>query len=403
MRALDRTHRLARRLAEPLTELLVVATEITQRTIMPTKTAASRGSKQNSSTGTGKPNDSPPLLSHGAEQLSSVVIDAYNADMRTSDGFVGDRASKRAFQAILDDWRERVRQAGDDPFGDTPTDEISKKQMDKLLTDGDAEAAGIIHGTIEEFAQEFAAVIRRFLRLKEWKNTERIVVGGGLRQSRIGELAIGRTAIVLKAAGHAIEMRPIENPPDHAGLIGSVHLVPAWILAGHDSVLAVDIGGSNIRAGLVELHSKKKPDLSEASVAHFELWRHREDAPKREDAVARLIEMLKDLIKRAQKEGHTLAPFIGIGCPGVIRPDGSIERGGQNLPGNWESKSFNLPQLLQEAIPKVGEHETVVVMHNDAVVQGLSELPRMQDVTHWGVLTIGTGLGNAHFTNRPSR
>jgi hypothetical protein len=42
----------------------------------------------------------------------------------------------------------------------------------------------------------------------------------------------------------------------------------------------------------------------------------------------------------------------------------------------------------------------VVVMHNDAVVQGLSELPWMQDVKHWAVMTIGTGLGNAHYTNR---
>jgi glucokinase len=24
----------------------------------------------------------------------------------------------------------------------------------------------------------------------------------------------------------------------------------------------------------------------------------------------------------------------------------------------------------------------------------------MQDVKHWAVMTIGTGLGNAHFTNR---
>ena len=40
-------------------------------------------------------------------------------------------------------------------------------------------------------------------------------------------------------------------------------------------------------------------------------------------------------------------------------------------------------------------------MHNDAVVQGLSEVPNMQDVETWAVLTIGTGLGNAHFTNRP--
>ena len=39
-------------------------------------------------------------------------------------------------------------------------------------------------------------------------------------------------------------------------------------------------------------------------------------------------------------------------------------------------------------------------MHNDAVVQGLSQVPFMQDVQHWAVLTIGTGLGNAHFSNR---
>ena len=39
-------------------------------------------------------------------------------------------------------------------------------------------------------------------------------------------------------------------------------------------------------------------------------------------------------------------------------------------------------------------------MHNDGVAQGLSEVPFMQDVDHWGVLTIGTGLGNARFTNR---
>jgi len=39
-------------------------------------------------------------------------------------------------------------------------------------------------------------------------------------------------------------------------------------------------------------------------------------------------------------------------------------------------------------------------MHNDGVAQGLSEAPFMQDVECWGVLTIGTGLGNARFTNR---
>jgi predicted NBD/HSP70 family sugar kinase len=341
---------------------------------------------------------SPDLLAHGAEILSHVTVDAYNAELRTPEGFVGDRASKRAFQAILDDWRDRVRKMGEDPLGEQPSEELSKKQLDKVLLEGDPEAAGMVHSAIEEFAQEFAAVIRRFLRLKEWKDVERIVVGGGLRQSRIGELAIGRTAVALKARGHAVELRPIRHAPDHAGLIGCIHLVPSWILAGHDSILAVDIGGSNIRAGIVQFEAKKK--RLDASVHRLELWRHSDDAPKREDAVERLIEFLHDLVKRAHKDGLTLAPFIGIGCPGVIRADGSIERGGQNLPGNWEAKDFNLPQKLREALPTIDDHETVVVMHNDAVVQGLSELPWMQDVKHWAVMTIGTGLGNAHYTNR---
>lgn len=340
------------------------------------------------------------LPAHGAEELSGVTVDAYNAELRHAEGFVGDRASKRAFQSILDDWRDRMREMGEDPLGETPSEEISKKQLDKVLMEGDAEAAGMIHSAIEEFAQEFATVIRRFLRLKDWKETERIVVGGGLRQSRIGELAIGRTAVALKAAGHDVELRPIRHPSDHAGLIGCVHLVPSWTLAGFDGILAADIGGSNIRAGIVELPEKKKSAPAEATVGRLELWCHREEAPTRDEAVARLVEFLLGLIKRAEKDKLTLAPFIGIGCPGVVRPDGSIERGGQNLPGNWESKTFNLPQTLRESIPTIGEHETVIVMHNDAVVQGLSELPWMQDVERWGVMTIGTGLGNAHFTNR---
>jgi predicted NBD/HSP70 family sugar kinase len=163
----------------------------------------------------------------------------------------------------------------------------------------------------------------------------------------------------------------------------------------------VDIGGTNIRAGVVELNLKKASDLSKASVWKFELWRHGDEKKlKREDAVDELIDMLKGLITRAGKEGLRLAPFIGMGCPGIIESDGTIDRGAQNLPGNWESSRFNLPLSLHKAIPKIGDHETAVLLHNDAVVQGLSEVPFMRDVKRWGALTIGTGLGNARFTNR---
>ena len=55
-----------------------------------------------------------------------------------------------------------------------------------------------------------------------------------------------------------------------------------------------------------------------------------------------------------------------------------------------------------EARQEILDHDTVTIMHNDAMVQGLSERPFMDDVEHWGVLTIGTGLGNARFSNRRS-
>jgi predicted NBD/HSP70 family sugar kinase len=222
-----------------------------------------------------------------------------------------------------------------------------------------------------------------------------------MRASRIGELAVGRVSVILKAEDIAIDLVPIRHDPDEAGLLGSAHLVPTWMLKGHDAIMAVDIGGTNIRAGVVQLNLKRAADLSKASVGRFELWRHADEKGiTREEAVDRLANMLQRLIDRAEKDGLRLTPFIGIGCPGIIEKDGSIARGAQNLPGNWASSKFNLPTRLLEAIPKIGDHATTVLMHNDAVVQGLSEVPFMQDVTRWGVLTIGTGLGNARYTNR---
>src|ERR1700712_2301 len=337
---------------------------------------------------------------HGVSRLPSVDIDSYNIELKDEDGFLGDRASKGAFQEILDGWRKPLKKNGEDPFGKKSSDEISKSTLDAVLTGDDVMAAAVVHSAIEDFAQELAFVTRRFIKTKAWAGTERIVVGGGFRQSRIGELAIARTDILLKAEGLKVEMVPIRFHPDEAGLIGCLHLAPSWIFQAHDSILAVDIGGSNIRCGVVESRWKKSPDLSKAAVWKSELWRQADDEPTREGAVKRLVKMLKDLIAEADTEGLKLAPFIGISCPGVIDAEGSIEKGAQNLPGNWESSKFNLPALLAEAIPEIGGPDTAVLMHNDGVAQGLSEVPFMQDVECWGVLTIGTGLGNARFTNR---
>lgn len=347
--------------------------------------------------------DLPVITEHGAKLLPSVEVDSYNLEIRDDEGFVGDRASRSAFNAIMEEWREPLRKLGGDPLGDEKTEDVSKKKLDELLANGDPEAGGLIHSAIEAFANELEAVIRRFLKTASWRDTEAIVIGGGFRESRVGELAIGRAGVLLKAGGTNIDIALIRNHPDEAGLIGAAHLMPSWTLEGFDGILAVDIGGTNIRAGVVELNLKKSTKLEKAKVWKSELWRHGDEKTKRDEAVDQLVDMLKDLIKSAGKGKINLAPVIGIGCPGLITPNGSIEAGAQNLPGNWEAKSFNLPASIRDAIPEIGGHETAVVMHNDAVVQGLSELPVMRDYVHWAALTIGTGLGNVRFTTRQKR
>jgi predicted NBD/HSP70 family sugar kinase len=338
---------------------------------------------------------------HGAAALPSVIVETYNAELRDTEGFIGDRASNRAFRAILEDLRERLRQVGEDPLGDTPTDDLSKKKLDRVLGEGEPEAAAVVQGAIEAFATELSTVIARLLKIKGWRDVTRIAVGGGLRASRIGELMIGRAAVILKAAGHAIDLVPIHHLPDEAALIGAAHLMPPWMLAGHDAILAVDIGGSNVRVGVVELRRKRAKDLSKTVVQAMELWRYADDTtkPTRNQAIERIGEMLNRLVKASERT-LALAPFIGVACPGLIAGDGRIERGGQNLPGDWEGRRFNVPARLHELVPRIGDDETMVLMHNDAVVQGLSELPFVGDAKHWGVLTIGTGLGNAAFSTR---
>ena len=341
----------------------------------------------------------PAIIQHGWHVLPHVIVDAYNEELKDEDGFLGDRASKGAFRDILDRWRKDVARNGDDPFGDTPTWALTKSQLDKHLGGDDAVAAGLVHSAVEEFAGELATVARRFLALDEWKNTEHIVVGGGLSGSHIGKIAIGRTLVLLKEKGFDVGMSSITNHPDEAGLLGGLELAPSWILDGHDAIIAADIGGTNLRVGIVQLKIKKG-DITKAGIWKSSLWRHKDDDPTRDDAVARMAAMTEKLVEAAGEKKLRVAPFIAVGCPGLITRDGTIEKGAQNLPGDWEEHDFSLSTELARQLPLINGHEPLFVIHNDAVVQGLSETANMQEMDHWGIFTIGTGLGNARFTNR---
>src|SRR5436190_23072226 len=170
----------------------------------------------------------PALGRHGAKTLPAVEVDSYNLELKDDEGFLGDRASRQAFHAILENWRKPLRKLGEDPFGETPSDDLSRPKLDVVLKEGDVEAAVVIQSAIEDYAQELAVVVRRFLKAKAWAGTDRIVMGGGFRESRIGQLAIARANLILRADGIRVDMVPIHNNPDEAALIGCLFLAPAW-------------------------------------------------------------------------------------------------------------------------------------------------------------------------------
>jgi hypothetical protein len=338
---------------------------------------------------------------HGARELPTVLVEGYSLQLRDKDGFIGDQASQTAFRELLERWRRRRRKKGRDPLGAKHSKDLSKSTLDAALkTRQSSEATDVVHGAIEEFAEELAWVIERFLGQPSWQGVERIVIGGGFPESDVGERAVLQAAAILQHMGIDVQLARIGHETDDGGLLGWVHLAPLPLLKGNDAILAIDIGGTNVRCGIVKLRRRRAKDLSKAKVLRREKWRHADDGPARKVLVERLVDMLHDQVRYATKKGIRLAPFIGIGCPGLIRKDGSISRGAQNLPGDWESEHFHLPTELSKKIPTIGGEPTMVLMHNDAVVQGLSELPFMRDVKRWAVLTIGTGLGNASYTNK---
>jgi len=338
-------------------------------------------------------------------KLPMVRIDSYNLEVRDEQGFVGDQASQTAFRKLLDDWRKRRRARGKkDPLGDTPSADLTKKTLDASLKKKIAsEATDVVHGAIEEFAEELVQVIKRFLRQRAWRDVERIVIGGGFPESDVGERAILQAAALFHAEDQPVELARLCHDVDDGGLLGWLHLAPPRLLERYDAIVALDLGGTNARCGIVKPRLNKAADFSRAKVVRRTKWRHADENPSRAALVKGLAGMVADTVRYARRKGIALAPFVGIACPGLIRDDGAIARGAQNLPGNWEDERFHLPTALARRLPAIDGKPVQVVMHNDAVVQGLSELPFMQDVRRWAVLTIGTGLGNACYVNRKRR
>ncbi len=341
-----------------------------------------------------------PFALHGARILPRVEVTSYNLEISEGDEFVGDRANKKALTELVEEWRATVARTGRDPFKGVAGKRPSRSAMEKLLRKGPPEAAGVIQSAVNDFAERLVEVIAKYAKgAAEWKKVRTIVIGGGMSGSPIGKLAIGRAQALLSKSRRKIVLRTITSDPDDAALIGGLHLIPGWFLAGFDTIFAVDIGGSNVRIGAVRYKLDRQMAVSRAKVVYREHWSHAKEDASRQDILDFITGKLGKAVRYAKRKRLKAAPFVAVACPGRIRADGTVDRGAQNLPGQWESNHFSLPQYLRENLDIVPGQDTIVVMHNDAILQGLSELGAIKEKT-WGVLTIGTGLGNGSFEMR---
>ena len=330
-----------------------------------------------------------------AEPRSEIKISGYGAalpDPDEKDSFLGDRVSGRAFVKLFEKHcrKHRIK---------IPR-KLSEGDIDRLLEDGDADEERAVRDVAVEFGERLAEVIKTFLKWKYWRKTERIVIGGGMAARHVGDIAIHAAQARIMKGHPGLELERIHHHPNEAGLVGSVHLIPVSRLSGKDGLLAIDIGGSKVRAGIVEFGERKSGLLADARVWRVEVWRHAKARASQRKMIKMMAEMLCALKDEAEKAKFRLSPLVRVGVPGEIDKDGYILSGAQNLPGDWEDERFNLPMELTAKLPKIGDEKPSVSIHNDAVAQGLAELPFMRDIKRWGILTIGSGLGNAHFVNR---
>jgi predicted NBD/HSP70 family sugar kinase len=341
-----------------------------------------------------------PFASHGAELLDGVRVSSYNLELRERGTFVGDRGSKSAFIERLEEMRSAAREHGPDPLGRTKSENLSRRDIVRLIERGPRSARRLVRAAIDEQAHALADVVGLFRRHSVWRGIRRIFVGGGFSEGKLGALIVSQTRRVLRRRGTRVSIVPTTaRKADHAGLVGAVHLVAPWMLGRFDAILAVDLGGRNVRCGIVTF-AARGGRVRHVRVVAMERWCHADTEASRDDIVDWIVAMLRRLAREAERKGRKLAPLVGIGCPGRIGCDGHVEAGAQNLPGRWQQRGFRLSSRIRDGLGTIGGHVPVVIMHNDAVLQGLGELPHLRGARVWGVLTIGTGLGNATFERR---
>lgn len=140
-----------------------------------------------------------------------------------------------------------------------------------------------------------------------------------------------------------------------------------------DVAFAVDLGGTNIRAGIVTRSG--------------ELRHHRQVRTAAHGGVYAIVDQIVSLADEVLAEhGSRLTAGVGVVAPGPLEPKSGVVRFAPNLPG-WEN--VPLTRLLEERL------EIPVVLGNDGNCAALGEsmFGAGKDVENLIYLALGTGLG----------
>ena len=144
--------------------------------------------------------------------------------------------------------------------------------------------------------------------------------------------------------------------------------------------VGVDIGGTNIKAGVVDENGTLIRDVSRSTGA---------DRPQ-DEVLPDILLAVEDALKAA---GLALSDIsgVGVGCPGMIDP----ERGFVVYNNNLGWRNFPLVALIRDAL------NLPVMLGNDANVAALGEFCAgcAKGASSAVIITLGTGVGSGFVQN----
>lgn len=145
------------------------------------------------------------------------------------------------------------------------------------------------------------------------------------------------------------------------------------------AAIGVDLGGTNIKIGIVSSNGKILKRISVKTEAH--------------QGHEKVIENIKSGIKDILKNNKQKIKGIGIGCPGVINVKKGTVENPPNIPG-W--KKVKLGSIIQK------QFKFDVNIENDANAAAIGEMifGAGQKYSSFIMVTLGTGVGGGIVFNR---